>query len=134
MLDKTKLVIGVAIIGVIGMQYLQIHSLKGSLKTETENSAKLEQAVNTQTDTIKTMSTQMTAMVVSANHLSGIITDIETKRNRKIAELNGYLGRLANASLKKPKLVEKLANRATKDVIKSFEDASTSNKKDKPDD
>jgi chromosome segregation ATPase len=88
----------------------------------TENSAKLEQATNTQKQTINTL-------VEDAEKYRELNKELNTKleaaneyKNKLIGKLRKH--NLAKLSLQKPGLVEKKINRGTKKLFESFEKLS----------
>ena len=87
-----------------------------------ENSAKLEQATNTQKQTINTL-------VEDAEKYRELNKELNTKleaaneyKNKLIGKLRKH--NLAKLSLQKPGLVEKKINRGTKKLFESFEKLS----------
>ena len=89
----------------------------------TENSAKLEQATNTQKQTIDTL-------VEDAEKYRELNKELNTKleaaneyKNKLIGKLRKH--NLAKLSLQKPGLVEKKINNGTKRLFKSFEELTS---------
>ena len=96
----------------------------------TENSAKLEQAANTQKETIDVLvadakkydqlNKELNIKLEAANNYKNTLIDKLRKHN------------LAKLSLQKPGLVEKKINRATKKLFNSFEKLSGGNPNSDP--
>lgn len=125
-ISSSKLVIGVAIAAVVGMQHLQIRSLESELKVSTKNAATLEHAVKTQTDTITQMNNSMTAMLVSNAQLHIGINNIREEAAKRKTNINNARGRLHELSLKKPESVRRIINDGTVDIMREFEQATGS--------
>ena len=89
----------------------------------TENSAKLEQATNTQKQTIDTL-------VEDAEKFRELNKDLNIKLEAANEYKNKLIGKLrkhdlAKLSLQKPGLVEKKINNGTKRLFKSFEELTS---------
>ena len=108
--------------GVIYGAYYYYNDTQARIAILTENSAKLEQATNTQKQTIDTL-------VEDAEKFRELNKDLNIKleaahnyKNTLIDKLRKH--NLAKLSLKKPGLVEKKINRGTKKLFESFEKLS----------
>ena len=115
------LVIGL-ICGVGYGAYYYYKDTQARIAVLTENSAKLEQATNTQKQTIDTL-------VSDAKKYGELNRELNTKleaandyKNTLIDKLRKH--DLAKLSLKKPGLVEKKINAGTKKLFESFEEIS----------
>ena len=89
----------------------------------TENSAKLEQAANTQKQTIDTL-------VEDAEKYRELNKELNTKLEAANEYKNKLIGKLrkhdlAKLSMQKPKMVEKRINNGTKRLFKSFEELTS---------
>ena len=88
----------------------------------TENSAKLEQAANTQKETIDTLVADAKKYQALNKELNIKLDAAHDYKNTLIDKLRKH--NLAKLSLKKPGLVEKKINRGTKKLFESFEKLS----------
>ena len=96
----------------------------------TENSAKLEQAANTQKETIDTLVADAKKYDQLNKELNIKLDAANDYKNTLIDKLRKH--NLAKLSLQKPGLVEKKINRATKKLFNSFEKLSGGNPNSDP--
>ena len=123
MLKIYILIIVLGLLGGVGYgAYYYYKDTQARIATLTENSAKLEQAANTQKQTIDTL-------VSDAKKYGELNRELNTKleaandyKNTLIDKLRKH--DLAKLSLKKPGLVEKKINAGTKKLFESFEEIS----------
>ena len=123
MLKIYILIIVLGLLGGVGYgAYYYYKDTQARIATLTENSAKLEQAANTQKETIDTL-------VAAAKKFRELNKELNIKldaandyKNTLIDKLRKH--NLAKLSLKKPGLVEKKINRGTKKLFESFEKLS----------
>lgn len=106
----------ITILGFFGYRYIN------NLRTEVENlntvNAELSSALNTSNSTIKELQN-------SYIQISNISKDLQhdiNERERSLQELSDKLEKLEKASVKHPKLTEKIVNKATLKSLKCFED------------
>ena len=117
------LILVIGLIGGVGYgAYYYYKDTQARIAILTENSAKLEQAANTQKQTIDTL-------VADAKKYGELNRELNTKlesandyKNTLIDKLRKH--NLAKLSLKKPGLVEKKINAGTKKLFESFEEIS----------
>jgi chromosome segregation ATPase len=123
MIKIYALLIILGLLGGVGYgAYYYYKDTQARIAILTENSAKLEQATNTQKQTINTL-------VEDAEKYRELNKELNTKleaaneyKNKLIGKLRKH--NLAKLSLQKPGLVEKKINRGTKKLFESFEKLS----------
>jgi len=123
MLKIYILILVLGLLGGVGYgAYYYYTDTQARIAILTENSAKLEQAANTQKQTIDTL-------VADAKKYGELNRELNTKleaandyKNTLIDKLRKH--DLAKLSLKKPGLVEKKINAGTKKLFESFEEIS----------
>ena len=123
MLKIYILILVLGLLGGVGYgAYYYYTDTQARIAILTENSAKLEQAANTQKQTIDTL-------VADAKKYGELNRELNTKleaandyKNTLIDKLRKH--NLAKLSLKKPGLVEKKINAGTKKLFESFEEIS----------
>ena len=116
--------------GVVYGGYYYYKDTQARIATLTENSAKLEQAANTQKQTID-------VLVADAKKYEQLNKELNIKLDRANDYKNTLIDKLrkhdlAKLSLKKPGLVEKKINRGTKKLFDSFEKLSGGNPNSDP--
>ena len=109
--------------GVIYGAYYYYNDTQARIAILTENSAKLEQATNTQKQTIDTL-------VEDAEKYRELNKDLNIKLEAANEYKNKLIGKLrkhdlAKLSMQKPGLVEKKINNGTKRLFKSFEELTS---------
>ena len=121
-----KIYIMIAVIGLIGGVlyggYYYYKDTQARIAVLTENSAKLEQATNTQKQTIDTLVADAAKFQELNRELNTKLESANDYKNTLIDKLRKH--DLAKLSLKKPGLVEKKINRGTKKLFESFEEIS----------
>ena len=123
MLKVYMLLLVLGLIGGVGYgAYYYYKDTQARIATLTENSAKLEQAANTQKQTID-------VLVADAKKYEQLNKELNIKLDRANDYKNTLIDKLrkhdlAKLSLKKPGLVEKKINRGTKKLFESFEKLS----------
>ena len=119
-----KIYILIAVIGLIGGVlyggYYYYKDTQARIAVLTENSAKLEQATNTQKQTIDTLVDDATKYRELNKELNTKLEAANDYKNTLIDKLRKH--DLAKLSLKKPGLVEKRINNGTKKLFKSLEE------------
>ena len=119
-----KIYILIADIGLIGGVlyggYYYYKDTQARIAVLTENSAKLEQATNTQKQTIDTLVEDATKYRELNKELNTKLEAANDYKNTLIDKLRKH--DLAKLSLKKPGLVEKRINNGTKKLFKSLEE------------
>ena len=122
-----KIYILVVVLGLVGgVVYGGFYYYKDTqarIAVLTENSAKLEQATNTQKQTIDTL-------VEDAEKFRELNKDLNIKLEAANEYKNKLIGKLrkhdlAKLSMQKPGMVEKRINNGTKRLFKSFEDLTS---------
>ena len=120
MLKVYMLLLVLGLIGGVGYgAYYYYKDTQARIATLTENSAKLEQATNTQKQTIDTL-------VADAKKYEKLNSELHTKLERANDYKNTLLGKLRKHNLtklsaQKPALIEKRINNASKRLLESFE-------------
>tara|TARA_Y100001001_G_C7707477_1_gene202040 strand:- start:57 stop:464 length:408 start_codon:yes stop_codon:yes gene_type:complete len=121
-----KIYIMIVVIGLIGGVlyggYYYYKDTQARIAILTENSAKLEQATNTQKQTIDTLVEDAAKFRVLNKELNTKLEAANDYKNTLIDKLRKH--NLAKLSLKKPGLVEKKINAGTKKLFESFEEIS----------
>jgi len=121
-----KIYIMIAVIGLIGGVlyggYYYYKDTQARIAVLTENSAKLEQATNTQKQTIDTLVEDAAKFRVLNKELNTKLEAANEYKNTLIDKLRKH--DLAKLSLKKPGLVERKINAGTKKLFESFEEIS----------
>ena len=122
-----KIYILIAVIGLIGGVlyggYYYYKDTQARIAVLTENSAKLEQATNTQKQTIDTIVEAATKYRELYKELNTKLEAANDYKNTLIDKLRKH--DLAKLSLKKPGLVEKRINNGTKKLFKSLEELTS---------
>ena len=123
MLKVYMLLLVLGLIGGVGYgAYYYYKDTQARIATLTENSAKLEQATNTQKQTIDTLVADAAKFRELNKELNIKLDAANNYKNTLIDKLRKH--NLAKLSLKKPGLVEKKINRGTKKLFESFEKLS----------
>ena len=123
MLKIYILIIVLGLLGGVGYgAYYYYKDTQARIATLTENSAKLEQAANTQKETIDTLVADAKKYQALNKELNIKLEAAHNYKNTLIDKLRKH--NLAKLSLKKPGLVEKKINRGTKKLFESFEKLS----------
>ena len=123
MLKVYMLLLVLGLIGGVGYgAYYYYKDTQARIATLTENSAKLEQATNTQKQTIDTLLEDAAKFRELNKELNIKLDAANDYKNTLIDKLRKH--NLAKLSLKKPGLVEKKINRGTKKLFESFEKLS----------
>ena len=123
MLKIYILIIVIGLLGGVGYgAYYYYKDTQARIATLTENSAKLEQATNTQKQTIDTLVEDAAKFRELNKELNIKLDAANNYKNTLIDKLRKH--NLAKLSLKKPGLVEKKINRGTKKLFESFEKLS----------
>ena len=123
MLKIYILIIVLGLLGGVGYgAYYYYKDTQARIATLTENSAKLEQATNTQKETIDTLVADAKKYQALNKELNIKLEAAHNYKNTLIDKLRKH--NLAKLSLKKPGLVEKKINRGTKKLFESFEKLS----------
>ena len=123
MLKIYILIIVLGLLGGVGYgAYYYYKDTQARIATLTENSAKLEQAANTQKETIDTLVADAKKYQALNKELNIKLDAAHDYKNTLIDKLRKH--NLAKLSLKKPGLVEKKINRGTKKLFESFEKLS----------
>ena len=122
-----KIYILLIVLGLIGGvcygAYYYYKDTQARIAILTENSAKLEQATNTQTKTIETLVEDAAKFRELNKALNTKLEKANEYRNTLIDKLRKH--DLAKLSLQKPGLVEKKINSGTKKLFKSFEELTS---------
>ena len=123
MLKIYILIIVLGLLGGVGYgAYYYYKDTQARIAILTENSAKLEQATNTQKQTIDTLVEDAAKYRELNKELNIKLDAAHDYKNTLIDKLRKH--DLAKLSLKKPGLVEKKINRGTKKLFESFEKLS----------
>ena len=126
MLKIYILIIVLGLLGGVGYgAYYYYKDTQARIATLTENSAKLEQAANTQKETIDTLVADAKKYQALNKELNIKLDAAHDYKNTLIDKLRKH--NLAKLSLKKPGLVEKKINYGTKKLFESFEKLSGAN-------
>ena len=114
------LILVIGLIGGVGYgAYYYYKDTQARIAVLTENSAKLEQATNTQKQTIDTLVADAAKFQELNRQLNTKLESANDYKNTLIDKLRKH--NLAKLSLKKPGLVEKKINAVTKKLFESFE-------------
>ena len=117
------LLIVIGLLGGVGYgAYYYYKDTQARIATLTENSAKLEQAANTQKETIETLVADAKKYEELNKELNIKLNAAHDYKNTLIDKLRKH--NLAKLSMQKPGLVEKKINNGTKRLFKSFEKLS----------
>ena len=108
--------------GVLYGGYYYYKDTQNRIAVLTENSAKLEQATNTQKQTIDTLIEDAAKFRVLNKELNTKLEAANEYKNTLIDKLRKH--DLAKLSLQKPGLVERKINAGTKKLFESFEEIS----------
>ena len=117
------LILVIGLIGGVGYgAYYYYKDTQARIAVLTENSAKLEQATNTQKQTIDTLVADAAKFQELNRELNTKLESANDYKNTLIDKLRKH--NLAKLSLKKPGLVDKKINAGTKKLFESFEEIS----------
>ena len=123
MLKVYMLLLVLGLIGGVGYgAYYYYKDTQARIATLTENSAKLEQAANTQKETIDTLVADAKKYQELNKELNIKLDAAHDYKNTLIDKLRKH--NLAKLSMQKPGLVEKKINYGTKKLFESFEKLS----------
>ena len=126
MLKIYILIIVLGLLGGVGYgAYYYYKDTQARIATLTENSAKLEQAANTQKETIDTLVADAKKYQELNKELNIKLDAAHDYKNTLIDKLRKH--NLAKLSMQKPGLVEKKINYGTKKLFESFEKLSGAN-------
>jgi len=121
-----KIYILILVVGLLGGVlyggYYYYKDTQNRIAVLTENSAKLEQATNTQKQTIDTLVEDAAKFRVLNKELNTKLEAANEYKNTLIDKLRKH--DLAKLSLQKPGLVERKINAGTKKLFESFEEIS----------
>ena len=121
-----KIYILILVVGLLGGVlyggYYYYKDTQNRIAVLTENSAKLEQATNTQKQTIDTLVEDAAKFRVLNKELNTKLEAANEYKNTLIDKLRKH--DLAKLSLQKPGLVERKVNAGTKKLFESFEEIS----------
>ena len=121
-----KIYILILVVGLLGGVlyggYYYYKDTQNRIAVLTENSAKLEQATNTQKQTIDTLVEDAAKFRVLNKELNTKLEAANEYKNTLIDKLRKH--DLAKLSLQKPGLVERKINAGTKNLFESFEEIS----------
>ena len=113
-------VVASAISAVFWYQNWQISKMQKSMQILSGNNAKLEISVERQRETVGALEIGLKEAILNSNALAEKLVDADEHRQAIIQELNSYRGRLGNAALKKPTLIEQRIDAAAADVLRQF--------------
>jgi len=109
--------------GVVYGGYYYYKDTQARIQTLTENSAKLEQATQTQKQTIDTLIADAEKFAKLNNELQLGLVRANDYKNELIGKLRKH--NLTRLSQQKPGLIEKRINNGTKKLFESFESITT---------
>ena len=109
--------------GVVYGGYYYYKDTQARIQTLTENSAKLEQAAQTQKQTIDTLIADAEKFAKLNNELQLGLVRANDYKNELIGKLRKH--NLTRLSQQKPGLIEKRINNGTKKLFESFESITT---------
>ena len=123
---QTKLMAMVlaVVLAIAGYQYWQMSVLKKQAGILIANNSVLDAAVKTQHETIDAMQGSIKDIIKNSAALAEAQKAIRQQSQKTLNQLNSYRGRLSNAALKKPTLVERRANDAFTGVLQQFTNAT----------
>ena len=110
------LVIGM-ISSLVFFQAFRLKTIERELGRALETNARLEQAVEIQQETTEFLEREIAAVNLASRKLAARIAEAGLERQIAVKQLNDYRGRLENATLEKPELVERLANDALNRIL-----------------
>jgi len=125
MFGTVKIVAILIIVLVVAGGFWHISNLKANLAISEANNAKLEESIRMQKELVE----QMQQDIEQIQHINKDLQDVNIKNRQQIQELTDKFsvnakgekrdfGAIASA---KPKLIEKLVNRGTKNVVRCLE-------------
>jgi len=114
-----------AVLLIAGFQYWQNGKLQAKTDVLIANNTVLDSAVKTQNQTITTLQTAMNNVIKNNAALAAAQQQVSEQTNQALAKLETYNGRLNNAALEKPTLIERRANAAFSDVMRQFAAATS---------
>ena len=113
-----------AVLLIAGVQYWQNGKLQAKADVLIANNTVLDRAVNIQNQTISTLQTAIDNVIKNNAALAAAQQQVSEQTNQALAKLETYKGRLNNAALEKPTLIERRANAAFSDVMRQFATAT----------
>lgn len=116
---------GVIIVGMAGGFYLYYKDTQAKMATLIENSAKLESAVQTQSNTIATLQADAEKHAALSRELTEQMQKAEQYKDTLISKLRKH--DLTKLSEQKPALIEKRINDATAKLFDELESISVGN-------
>ncbi len=127
------LALAAGLYAVIGGSIFYVSKLQDDIRILTTNNLKLETSVQHQNEYIETLETARKNAIISRNVLSKDLAKAEEHRQIITQELNSFRGRLENAALKKPKLIERHATDALNGLMLDITEETGSNYSPKAD-
>ena len=105
---------------VLGFQHWQMTKLQAKADILMANNSTLDSAVKVQDATINSLQQGMKESIENTLLLATKIQAADKDRQKIVAQLNSYRGRLNDAALKKPTLVERRATNAFASVLQQY--------------
>jgi len=105
---------------VLGFQHWQMTKLQAKADILMANNSTLDSAVKVQDSTINSLQQGMKESIENTLLLATKIQAADKDRQKIVAQLNSYRGRLNDAALKKPTLVERRATNAFASVLQQY--------------
>ena len=114
----------IILITVIVTQYYRLGKMEEEMTMLQEQATISRVTVDIQRITIGDLQLRSKQMITSISALDKEVKNAQEKEKSAILKYAGYQGRLYEASLKKPELVEIRANRAIRGIMQQFETAT----------
>ena len=129
---KVRVLIYVAIASAVGAllgyQNWQIGKLQEKVMLLTEYNATLESSIEQQRETITAFQNSLKEAFANNKLLQEDLKQARISKEKINQKLNSYRGRLYNAALKKPDIIERRANNATARLMRKFTDGTSDQK------
>lgn len=108
----------------VSLGYFIIQDLRKQVEIVELNNQQLQWIAEQRTETIASLQKAISNVMEANNKLAEDMAKAEKERKEVAIKLNNYVGRLNNAAIKKPKLIENRVNDATAKLLQQFSEVT----------